>query len=42
LGKTRKGVRRRRGAGEMKKGQIGADDVWRDSHLLNSIELVDR
>ena len=26
----------------MKKGQIGVDDVWRDSHLVNSIRLVDR
>lgn len=26
----------------MKKGQIGVDDAWRNSHLVNSIKLVDR
>lgn len=26
----------------MKKGQIGVDDAWRDSHLVSSIKLVDR
>jgi hypothetical protein len=44
LGKRRGGRRKRRKAvgGEMKKGQIGVDDAWRDSHLVNSIKLVDR
>jgi hypothetical protein len=27
---------------EMKEGQVGVDDAWRDSHLVNSIRLVDR
>jgi hypothetical protein len=39
LGKTRRGKRL---GEEMKKGQIGVDDAWRDSHLVNSIKLVDR
>jgi hypothetical protein len=39
LGKTR---RKRTGEEMKKKGQIGVDDAWRDSHLVNSIKLVDR
>jgi len=39
LGKRR---RRSRLCEEMKKGQIGVDDAWRDSHLVNSIKLVDQ
>ena len=34
--------KKRRGEEMKKKGQIGVDDAWRDSHLVNSIKLVDR